>query len=89
MARYKRYDYTQMAMVAVDFQRQILPGTFEHTLSRLIDEKFSLEVFEERYDNDDNGAPAYDPAICSRSSCLPTREGSPLAGRSATFVSTT
>jgi transposase len=63
MARYKRYDYTQMAMVAVDFQRQILPGTFEHTLSRLIDEKFSLEVFEERYDNDDNGAPAYDPAI--------------------------
>lgn len=63
MARYKRYDYTQMAMVAVDFQRQILPGTFEHTLSRLIDEKFNLEVFEARYANDDNGAPAYDPAI--------------------------
>lgn len=63
MARYKHYDYTQMKMLPISFDRQILPGTFEHTLNYLIDEKIDLSVFEARYRNDDGGAPAYDPAI--------------------------
>jgi transposase len=63
MARYKHYDYTQMKMLPISFDRQILPGTFEHTLNYLIDEKIDLSVFEARYKNDDGGAPAYDPAI--------------------------
>jgi len=63
MARYKHYDYGQMKMLPVSFERQILPGTFEHTLNRLIDEEFDLSVFEARYRNDETGAPAYDPAI--------------------------
>ena len=37
MARYKHYDYAQMKLVPVSFEQQILPGTFEHTLSELID----------------------------------------------------
>ena len=32
MARYKHYDYGQMKMLPVSFDRQILPGTFEYTL---------------------------------------------------------
>jgi transposase len=63
MARYKHYDYGQMKMLPVSFDRQILPGTFEHTLNRLIEEDFDLAVFETRYKNDETGAPAYDPAI--------------------------
>lgn len=63
MARYKHYDYAQMKMLPISFDRQILPGTFEHTLSYLIDEKVDLSVFEARYRNDEGGAPAYDPAI--------------------------
>jgi transposase len=63
MARFKPYDYGQMKLVPVSFERQILPGTFEHTLSRLIDEEIDLSVFEARYRNDEVGAPAYDPAI--------------------------
>jgi transposase len=63
MARYKHYDYRQTKMLPVSFDRQILPGTFEHTLNELIDEQVDLTVFEERYRNDDTGAPAYDPAI--------------------------
>jgi transposase len=50
-------------MLPVRFDEQILPGTFEHTLNRLIDESIDLTVFEARYRNDDGGAPAYDPAI--------------------------
>ena len=63
MARFKPYSYDQLKLVPVSFERQILPGTFEATLSRLIDEEIDLSVFEARYRNDEVGAPAYDPAI--------------------------
>jgi transposase len=63
MARFKHYDYGQMKMLPVSFEEQILPGTFEHTLNHLIDHEIDLKVFEQRYCNDETGAPAYDPAI--------------------------
>ena len=63
MARYKHYDYAQMKLVPVSFERQILPGSFEYTLDKLIDEHFDLSVFEAQYRNDETGATAYDPAI--------------------------
>ena len=63
MARYKPYDYRQTKLVPVDFDSQILPGTFEYTLSYLIEHKFDLSEFEARYRNDETGAPAYDPAL--------------------------
>ena len=63
MARYKEYDYSQGKFISVFFDRQILPGTFEYTLSYLIDHEVDLSVFESRYQNDETGAPAYDPAI--------------------------
>lgn len=33
MARYEHYDHAQMKLLPISFDRQILPGTFEHTLS--------------------------------------------------------
>jgi transposase len=63
MARYKHYDYKQKKMLVVDFDRQILPGSFEHTLSYLIDNELDLSEFDARFNNDDVGRPAYDPAI--------------------------
>ena len=43
----------QTKMLPVSYDRQILPGTFEHTLNDLIDEKIDLSVFEARYHNDE------------------------------------
>jgi transposase len=63
MARYKHYNYGQDKMLAVRFDRQILPGSFEYTLSELIERHFDLSVFEGHYRNDHAGAPAYDPKI--------------------------
>lgn len=63
MARYKHYDYRQSKLLPVSFDEQILPGSFEHTLCYLVDHELELSVFEERYSNDEEGAPAYDPAI--------------------------
>lgn len=63
MARYKHYCYEQGKMIPVSFREQILPGTFEYTLGYLIDHELDLSVFDQRYCNDDNGRPAYDPAL--------------------------
>ena len=63
MARYKPYSYDQIKLIPISFRDQILPGSFEYTLSVIIDEQVDLSVFEDRYCNDVNGAPAYDPAI--------------------------
>lgn len=63
MARYKDYSYDQGKFIPIHFDRQILPGTFEYTLTYLIDDEIDLSVFEGRYRNDETGAPAYDPAI--------------------------
>lgn len=63
MVRYKQYDYSQGKFIPVHFDKQILPGTFEYTLNYLIDNEIELSVFDLRYQNDETGAPAYDPAI--------------------------
>lgn len=63
MARFKDYSYDQGRLIPVHFDKQILAGTFEYTLHYLIDNEIDLSVFDGRYQNDDTGAPAYDPAI--------------------------
>ena len=63
MAKYKHYDYSQGKFIPLSFDKQILPGTFEHTLHYLIDNEIDLSVFDLRYQNDETGAPAYDPRI--------------------------
>ena len=63
MAKYKKYSYSQARFIPVHFDKQIIAGTFEYTLNHLIDNEIDLSLFDNRYDNDDTGAPAYDPAI--------------------------
>lgn len=63
MPRFKEYDYGQMKLLPVSFERQILPGTFEHSLTYLVEHELDLGIFDHRYANDESGRPAYDPAI--------------------------
>ena len=63
MPRFKDYDYRQSKLLPVSFEHQILAGTFEHSLSYLIEHELDLRVFNHRYANDETGRPAYDPAI--------------------------
>ena len=62
MARYKTID-TSPRFLAVDLERQLLPGTFEHALNHLIDHRLDLSRFDARYKNDLTGASAYPPAM--------------------------
>jgi len=63
MAKYKGYDYSQGKFIPINFDQQILHGTFEHTLHYLIDNDLDLSAFDLRYKNDETCAPAYDPRI--------------------------
>ena len=40
LARYKSYDGRPMKLIPVDFDSQILPGTFEYTLSYWIEHEW-------------------------------------------------
>ena len=62
MARYKVID-TSPRFLAVDLEKQLLPGTFEHALNYLVDHELDLRRFDARYRNDFTGASAYAPAL--------------------------
>src|SRR5512140_1990030 len=62
MARYKHID-TSPRFLALDLQRQLLPGTFEHALNHLLDNALDLTGFDTRFNNDETGAAAYPPAM--------------------------
>jgi transposase len=62
MARYKHID-TSPRFLAVDLERQLLAGTFEHALNYLINHEVDLSGFDARYKNDETGASAYPPAL--------------------------
>ena len=62
MARYKHID-TGPRFLAVDLERQLLPGSFEHALHHLIDHEIDLTGFDARYKNDLTGAAVYPPGM--------------------------
>ena len=62
MARYKHIDRSPL-LLAVDLAKQLLPCSFAHALSHLIDHELDPSSFDARYRNDDTGATAYPPAM--------------------------
>jgi len=63
MAKYKPYNYDQMVMIPISLPDQLEPGTLEYTINELVENYIDLSVFEERYQNDQNGAAAINPKI--------------------------
>lgn len=63
MPKYIPHDYSQHAMVVINYEEQLQPGTFEHAIHYLIENKIDLSGFDEYYKNDETGRRAYNPAI--------------------------
>ena len=63
MARYKPVEYAQGQCIPISFEQQILPGTFEHALSYIVDNKLDFSTIDAAHTNDTAGAPAYDPRV--------------------------
>jgi len=49
--------------LAVDLEKQLLPGNFAHSVHHLLDHDFDLSSFDTRFRNDDTGASAYPPGM--------------------------
>ena len=78
MPRFKPYNHDQNAMVVINYQDQLHPGTFEHAVHYLIEHKLDLSVFH--LPSIATMRPVGWPIIqisCLRLSCLPTRKASP------------
>lgn len=60
---FKDANYHQNAFVAISQADQIQIGTFEHAIAHLIDNKLDLTLFNNRYNNANGGAAAYNPAV--------------------------
>jgi len=63
MARFREYSYEQTVMLPVALDRQLQPGSLEYAINHLVDHCIDRSVLEERYRNDETGAPAIDPAV--------------------------
>ncbi len=63
MANFIKYDYKKDTMLVINFGEQLQPGTFEHAIHYLIDNKLDLSVFHPKFKNNHTGRSAYDPAI--------------------------
>ena len=55
MARYKHID-TSPRFLAVDLEKQLLPGSLAHAVNHLLDHDVDLSGFDVRYRNDAAGA---------------------------------
>jgi len=62
MARFKPI-HKGLKLLPVDFDRQVIPGSFEYALCHLVDRELDLSAFHARYRNDLEGASAFDPAV--------------------------
>ena len=63
MPRFKPYDYRQSLMVPLVLEEQLAPGSLEHALHHLIEERIADSWFEDLYANDQLGRPAYSPKL--------------------------
>ncbi len=63
MPNFKKYSYSQDAMVVINFEEQIQQEPFALALHTLINDHLDLSAFYEQYSNDCGGRAAYDPAI--------------------------
>lgn len=63
MAKYKPCDYAQTRLVAVSLADQLTPGTLEHTIHYVVEERLDLADFDRQRTNDDTGRPGYDPRV--------------------------
>lgn len=63
MAKHLIDNYDQTTMVVINFSDHLHPGTFEHALHYLIENKVDTAAFDIGYNNDQTGRLAYNPKM--------------------------
>jgi transposase len=75
MPRYKYYDYNQTIMIPIELEKQIIPGTLEYAIHKLVEERINIEPFEKKLRNDETGRPAYNPKVMLKVTLLAYSKG--------------
>ena len=47
MAKYKPYTYAQNMLIPVSLNEQLMPGSLEHAIHTLVDERMDVSLFDE------------------------------------------
>jgi transposase len=63
MAKYKPYDYSQSVMLPLSLDEQLVPGTLEYAIHHIIEHRFDISCFNDRFSNDEVGRRAINPKI--------------------------
>jgi transposase len=63
MAKYKPYNYSQSELVALSLEEQLVPGTLEFAIHHIIENRFDISCFNDRFSNDKTGQRAINPRI--------------------------
>jgi transposase len=63
MAKYKPYNYSQSELVALSLEEQLVPGTLEFAIHHIIENRFDISCFNDRFSNDETGRRAINPKI--------------------------
>lgn len=61
MPNFIHKELNQMELVALNYEAQLQPGTFEYAIHYLIENKADLSFFYSHYKNDKTGRPAHHP----------------------------
>jgi len=85
MARYRHID-TSPRFLAVDLERQLLPGTFEYALNYLLDHRLDLSRFDAAIATTRPVPGPFRRRCCSRSFCSPTARVSSAVVASSALV---
>ncbi len=63
MAKHQHYDYKQSVIEPIFLEDQLVPGTLEHAIHYIVEERLDMSVFDARYNNDVTGRKSIDPKL--------------------------
>jgi transposase len=63
MVRYKQYDPSQILLIPVFFEEQLILGSLEFAIHTMVETRMDMSMFDGNYNNDQTGRRAYDPKI--------------------------
>jgi transposase len=63
MPRYIKTDYGQSILLPIKLSKQLIPGTLEFTIDKIVETRIDMTPFENKILNDETGSPVWNPKI--------------------------
>ena len=63
MVRYKQYGPSQILLILVFFEEQLILGSLEFAIHTMVETRMDMSIFDGNHNNDQTGRRTYDPKI--------------------------